>query len=227
MASKIAGISMNKLNALNGVGTGDGGTASATAAGGTTNVSTDIASAQETVKRGIMPVSQALEELNGKINNLRSAYDNAKKVQLEADEVLKQHQSRYEGYAEDLERIGELTRKKSDLELKWTRTIGPEADKIQKQINDTVDEMTEIWGRRQGQFDSMAEFTEAAQKAGRETNKLKGELETATAQAEIYKKALSNTRWASIFINALKAVKIALASVGIGIIIAGITWLIS
>lgn len=194
MASKIAGISTNKLNALNGVGTGGGGTASATAAGGTTNVSTDIASAQETVKRGIMPVSQALEELKGKINNLRSAYDNAKKVQLEADEVLKQHQSRYEGYAEDLERIGELTRKKSDLELKWVRSVGPEADKIQKQINDTVDEMTEIWGRRQGQFDSMAEFTEAAQKAGRETNKLKGELETATAQAEIYKKALSNTR---------------------------------
>ena len=71
MASKIAGISMNKLNALN--AGGSGGSATATAGGGTTNVSTDIATAQETVKRGIMPVSQALEELNGKINNLRQA----------------------------------------------------------------------------------------------------------------------------------------------------------
>lgn len=87
--------------------------------------------------------------------------------------------------------------------------------------------MTDIWGRRQEQFESLAEFTEAAQKAGRETKKFKSDLETATAQAELYKKALSNTRWASIFINALKAVKIALASVGIGLIIAGISWLIS
>lgn len=116
MASKIAGISMNKLNALN--AGGSGGSATATAGGGTTNVSTDIATAQETVKRGIMPVSQALEELNGKINNLRQAYDNAKKVQLEADEVLKKHQARYQGYAEDMERIGELVKQKSELELK-------------------------------------------------------------------------------------------------------------
>lgn len=87
--------------------------------------------------------------------------------------------------------------------------------------------MTAIWGRRRDQFESMAEFQEAAQKAGRETRKFKSDLETATAQAELYKKALSNTRWASIFINALKAVKIALASVGIGLIIAGISWLIS
>lgn len=87
--------------------------------------------------------------------------------------------------------------------------------------------MTDIWGRRRDQYESLEEFTKAAQEASRETNKLKGNLETATAQAELYKKTLSNTRWASIFINALKAVKIALASVGIGLIIAGISWLIS
>lgn len=54
--------------------------------------------------------------------------------------------------------------------------------------------MTAIWGRRQEQFDSLADFTEAAQKAGRETRKFKNDLETATAQAELYKKTLSNTR---------------------------------
>ena len=54
--------------------------------------------------------------------------------------------------------------------------------------------MTAIWGRRRDQFESMAEFQEAAQKAGRETKKFKSDLETATAQAELYKKALSNTR---------------------------------